>query len=218
MSGGEVPVIAPPRTPELDRALGDSVPPWRSKRAYEAAAMTIGWEAKDPDGDGLRFKLEYGRDDAGGHPVWTVLAEDLDQNFFSFDSRTLPDGVYLFRVTADDADDNAAGQALTADRVSEPIAVDNTAPVIDQAEYTRRPDGKIEVRVVGRDPGGRLSKAEVARAPGVFVALVPQDGVGDAAQETFVGVIPTPEKQQEEVLVRLIDGAGNSATRRADPR
>lgn len=94
MSSGELPVVEPPRTPDLERALGETIPPWRSKRAYEPTALTIGWEGKDPDGDRLRYLVEYCRDQGGPCEAWTQLAAKLDQSFYSFDSRILPDGVY----------------------------------------------------------------------------------------------------------------------------
>jgi hypothetical protein len=74
--------------------------------------------------------------------------------------------------------------------------------------------------VVARAPGGRLTKAEISREPGAFVALGAVDGVGDGAVETWVGVLPPAGTSREgksgELLVRVVDAAGNSATQRIE--
>ncbi len=217
MSSGEIPVVEPPRTPDLERALGEVIPPWRSKRAYEATALTVTWEGRDPDGDRLLYKVEYCRDDGGVCTNWTLLADKLDQNFFSFDSRMLPDGVHRFRVTADDSSSNVMGEGRTAVRESDPVAVDNTPPVIDRAEVTKRADGTVELRVTAHDPGGRLAKAEVARESGTFDALAPTEGLGDGERQTWAAVLPALEKGQEW-LVRVTDAAGNSVTARPEQK
>ncbi len=214
MSGGEIPVVPPPRGPDLERALGETNPSWRSKRAYEPTALTITWEARDPDNDELRFTLEYCRAQGATCALWLPLAADVGQQFWSFDSRSLPDGVYRFRVTADDAPGNALGEGRTVSGISEPVAIDNAEPVIDRASYRVRPDGRVDLVVEAHDPGGRLVKAEVSREPGTFVTLAAKDGVGDATVEAWTGTLPAPRKG-EELLVRVVDAAGNSATKRA---
>ncbi len=214
MSGGEIPVVPPPRGPDLERALGETNPSWRSKRAYEPTALTVTWEARDPDNDELRYTVEYCRAQGATCAEWLPLADDLDQQFWSFDSRALPDGVYRFRVTADDAPGNALGEGRTVSHVSEPVAIDNAEPVIDRASYRARPDGRVDLVVEAHDPGGRLVKAEVSREPGTFLTLAAKDGVGDATVESWSGTLPAPKKG-EELLVRVIDAAGNSTTKRA---
>ncbi len=216
MSSGEVPVVPPPRGPELERALGEASASWRSKRAYEPNALTITWDARDPDSDALRAALAYCRD--RGAPCadgdWIEVADDLDQAFYSFDGRTLPDGIYRFRVTVTDVSANAAGEARTAERVSDPVAIDNAAPVIERAEYTAEKGEALALTVVARDPGGRLVRAEVTREAGGFTTLLAADGVDDGAEETWRGTVPAPGAG-EELLVRVTDAAGNSSTRRA---
>lgn len=103
------------------------------------------------------------------------------------------------------------GDSRTATQTSDPVFVDHTPPVIERAEFTSRGDGRIELRVVARDPSGRLAKAEVARAPGAFEAMTPGEGLGDGARETWVAVLPAPANESE-LLVRVVDAAGNSAT------
>lgn len=216
MSSGDIPVVPPPRGPEIEKVISEVSGTWRSKKAFEPGALTIDWDAKDPDSDKLRYDLAYCRDEGGPCRAWIALAADLDQTFYSFDGRVLPDGVYRFRVIASDAVDNSVGDGRTGELVSDPYPVDNSPPLVDRAEYRAKEGGRIELTVAARDPGARLVKAEISTEPGVYRVLPAQDGVGDAMQETWVATLDAPRPGQE-LLVRVVDAAGNATTRRAEP-
>ena len=64
---------------------------------------------------------------AGGGARWIPLRKDLRETFYSFDATSLPDGEYVFRVTASDAESNP-GDAKTGVRESAPVRIDNTPP------------------------------------------------------------------------------------------
>lgn len=211
VSSGEVPVSPPPRNAELERALAETSPPWRSKRVYEPTVLSIVWDGRDPDGDDLRYKLEYCLDRGVPCTAWTLLAEQLNQNFLSLDSQLLADGLYLFRVTADDSIDNSIGEGRSAERISGPIQVDNTPPKVLRAEFRRVAGGRLAVELEAVDPGGRLARAELSREMGVYLLMGPQDRVNDSRQETWKALIDPPQTGQE-LLLRVTDAAGNSST------
>jgi len=242
-ASGDVPIVAPPRTPDLERALAESALPWRGKRAYEPGALTIVWEARDADNDELRAKVDWRRDDGGPGKGsdWKTLAEDVETNYWSFDGRSLPDGVYRFRVTVSDARDNAAGEGREASRESAPSAIDNTPPTIERAEARPAEVGKgkasVErgagrpsaergasgasgeawwtIVVAARDPGGRLAKAEISAGDGSFIELPPPaSGIG-AVAATWEARIPAP-RPGERPTVRVVDAAGNASSRVVD--
>ncbi len=88
-------------------------------------AMNIEWESNDPNNDRLKYVLEY---QPAGTKVWLPLAKDLDAATFEWQTRRVPDGRYIIRITASDASDNPGGMALSATRYSDPVLVDNTPP------------------------------------------------------------------------------------------
>ncbi|MFN7966935.1 MAG: hypothetical protein U0V87_14730 [Acidobacteriota bacterium] len=212
VSSGDMPVVPVPRGIDAERALGDSASAWRSKRVYEADAVTVTWQGSDPDGDAVRYRVEYCRSSASGCAPWVVLARDLETQFYSFDGRWLQDGVYRFRVTASDGIGNPAAEALSADAISEEALIDHSAPAIDPLQAVRRKDGSVEVSFTASDPGGRIVRGEVSAAPGAWNMLVATDGVDDGAQERYLGVIEVPDSEFQ-IEVRAVDAAGNVTTR-----
>src|SRR5215470_19696383 len=72
--------------------------------------------------------------------TFRLLKDKLRDNFYTIDGATLADGRYIIKVVASDAPDNPAGQKLTGERLSEPIDIDNTPPVVKavgQPQITR---------------------------------------------------------------------------------
>jgi hypothetical protein len=117
-------------------------------------------------------------------------------------------------VRAGDDASNHLGESLSAERLSDPVVVDHTAPVIEEADAALTgPDGNLEVTLSGRDPGGRLVRAEVSVDPGEWYSLAPEDGVEDGETERFRGVVPG-EPGARPIVVRLVDRGGNITTER----
>lgn len=211
LSSGDVPVVPPPRGPEAGELVGETRPVWRSKKTYEQGARTLVWQAKDPDDDPLRFAVDYCLDRGVPCDTWTPLAERLEQNFFSFDSRNLPDGVYRFRLTADDELTNPLGEGLNVVEISSPVAIDNTPPQISQWNVVPLGGGKIQLRVTVNDPGGRLAGAQVQLEPGRMAELAPEDGVNDGSTETYMATLG-PLTPGWLVVVQAVDASGNTVT------
>ena len=62
--------------------------------------------------------------------TFRLLKDKLRENFYTIDGATLADGRYIIKIMASDGPDNPAGQALTGERLSEPVDIDNTPPVL----------------------------------------------------------------------------------------
>ncbi len=216
VTSGETPVVSVPHGAEVSRALRGKSRQWRSKKVYEAGALTLRWSASDPDGDRLEYRLEFCRDRGGPCRQWQPLAEDLTRRFFSFDARTLPDGVYRFRVTATDLAANPVGEQRSHSRISEPVVIDHRPPTIAEVSTRLLAQGLgVEVRVEASDTGGRLARAEVAVAGGPWRPLAASDGVADGATETFSARLErVPPKGG--LAVRVTDQAGNVSTWRSE--
>ena len=176
------------------------------RRSYEAGVRTFTWEAVDPDGDSLSYALEI-RTEPDGR--WFPLRDGIDETFYSWDSRAMPGGLYRVRLTADDSADNPAGKELTANRISEPLRVDNTPPVIVDF-VVRESGGRYEISFTARDPNGRVEAVEYDLNGRGWKALDPVDGVADSEVERYelqieAQSIPRPA----HMAVRVTDPSGN---------
>ena len=108
-----------PGTPSVGQTLG--------RRTFQKSLQTFVWSARDTDGDRLQYTLAYRRE---GDRTWTVLKDGLDDDVFTWDTTTVPDGTYVVKVTASDATANAPTLALQGERESQSFEVDNTSPVV----------------------------------------------------------------------------------------
>jgi hypothetical protein len=179
-----------------------------TRRSYELGARTVSWQAQDPDGDTLTFGIEI-RSDA--EPQWIPLAAALDGDFFTWDTRGLPDGLYRVRLTTEDSRDNPSGAHLADQQISTAFRIDNTRPSVKQTAL-RRERGRYEVEFEARDEGGNIAAVEMVVDAGVWLPLDPLDGVADSPVERYQVVIEggaEVEASPRTLRVRVTDGTGN---------
>ncbi len=135
----------------------------------------VQWDWLDPDGDRLRARLEFLRD---GESEWQLLAEDWEQNFYTWDSRGLPDGAYRLRVNADDGLDNSRGRERYSELVSERLLLDSSPPRLDLELLEK--EGHLHLRGAVHDEGGGIVAAlEWRRGEEPWQALTAADGLMD---------------------------------------
>jgi WD40 repeat protein len=89
--------------------------------------QTISWEAEDANADTMQYALYFR---TGSKAPWILLKEKLTETHYDWDTRSVADGRYEIKVLASDALSNPPGEGKTGVRVSDPIVVDNTPPVI----------------------------------------------------------------------------------------
>lgn len=185
----------------------------RVRQLHRDGHRTIAWHASDTNGDELVFRVEVQPEGSTG---WTELARDLPVPFHSFDSRSMPDGHYAFRVTANDRPSNTPRDALTSSSVSAPVLVDNTPPVLSRLE-ARPSEGGITVTAEVRDVSSPVVEAYVSVDGGPWLMLPAEDGLVDSRQESL-RVLLVPEELGpfhaegagvRTISVRARDDAGN---------
>lgn len=191
----------------------------RVRQGTRPGMATIAWRADDPNGDGLIYKLEV-QDPKSADGAWTTLADAIEDEFHTFDSRAWRDGRYVFRLTASDRPSNGPSEALVDRSVSEPVTIDNTAPVVRAVSATSPAPGRVRVEVDAEDETSPLAIAEVSVDGGPWLMLPAADGLVDAKKERLVvelapsdgpGGKPVPAGRRS-VLVRIEDDAGNAST------
>ena len=195
----------------LDPALIAPVAQVPARRAYQRGAIAVQWQAEDRNGDSLEYAIYYR---ALGETDFRLLRENLRDNFFTVDGAALGDGRYVFRVVATDAPDNSVGAALTGERTSEPVQIDNTPPVVRAAEPPLVRGGNVSASFAAEDANGMIKRADVSVDGGPWRAVFPVDGIADSPRETFALSLPLDGPGEHIVALRVFDAGGNTGNAR----
>lgn len=170
-------------------------------------SLTLEWDATDPNTDQLKFTLEY---QAAGSEKWLPLAKDLEQPPFEWSVRRVPDGRYVVRVTASDAPDNTPSMAKTASRVSDPVLIDNTPPVLSELKTAAQPGGaSFTARITDA-----LSTVQTVHyavdSTEDWQPVLPDDLIFDSTKESISVKISDLEPGPHVVTLRAVDAQGNA--------
>jgi hypothetical protein len=185
------------------------IPP---RRVFQRGAVSLQWQAEDRNGDTLEYSVHYRE---AGESTFHLLKENLRDNFFSIDGATLGDGRYVFKVVASDAPENALGQALRGERVSEPVDVDSTPPQVRAAGPAENlPDGRARVRFAVEDASGMVRRADVSVNSGEWRAVFPADGIADSPRESYTVEVPLTGAGAHTITLRVFDFSGNVGSAR----
>jgi sugar lactone lactonase YvrE len=185
------------------------IPP---RRMFQRGAVSLQWQAEDRNGDQLVYSVYYR---SVGEQSFHLLKENLRDNFFSIDGAALGDGRYAFKVVASDAPENSLGQALTGERLSEPVDVDSTPPVVRaEGPPQSTADGHAHARFTVEDASGRIRRADVSVDSGEWRAVFPEDGIADGPRETYSIDLPVAGAGEHTISLRVIDGSGNVSSAR----
>ena len=185
------------------------IPP---RRMFQRGAVSIQWQAEDRNGDQLIYSVYYR---SVNESTFHRLKEDMRDNFYSTDVATLGDGRYIFKVVASDAPENSLGQALTGERISEPVDVDSTPPVVKLAGDAQvTSDGRVRARFTVEDVSGLIRRADVSVDGGEWHVVFPEDGVADSPRESYALDLPLDAAGEHTISLRAIDGSGNVGSAR----
>jgi hypothetical protein len=181
----------------LDESRAE-IPP---RRLLRKGYRTLTWKASDPDTDPLIYDIEFRPAKTAS---WLPLRKGLKETFYSFDTTSLPDGDYVFRLTASDGEANPDEKKTTA-KESGLVRVDNTPPVIRRTGSTA---GKLEFEAA--DAGSPILEAEYSIDAKEWIRVEPKDGLSDSPTETYA--IPIAGAPRGGfLLLRVTDAAHNVA-------
>ncbi|HEX8130542.1 MAG TPA: hypothetical protein VF527_15680 [Pyrinomonadaceae bacterium] len=195
----------------LDPALISPVPQVPARRAFQRGAVALQWQAEDRNGDTLEYAVYYR---AQSEREFHLLREKLRDNFYTVDGAALGDGRYIFKVVASDAPENPVGAALSGERISEPVEVDNTAPTVRAAGEPALSGERVRVSFVVEDARGRVRRADVSVDGGAWRAVFPEDGIADSPRETFTLDLPLTGAGEHTISLRGFDASGNAGSAR----
>jgi len=179
----------------------------RIETGAKKGVFKISYKAKDNNDDKLIYKIDFRR---VGRTNWIELEDELEADSLEWDGKTVEDGRYETRVTASDERSNTTTTSLTGSRMSEPVVVDNTGPVI--REYSLDSGGKAvtlklkvfdELSAIGQVHYTVDSNAE-------WIGTIPDDLIYDTTEEDFTIVIEDLETGEHIITVKVSDDVGNT--------
>ncbi|HWN44304.1 MAG TPA: hypothetical protein VNW71_18920, partial [Thermoanaerobaculia bacterium] len=175
----------------------------RTKPLWKKGYRTLRWTATDPNQDGLVYDLSFRMADSDGE--WLKVADELEESYFSFDATALPDGVYRFRLRASDRPANEPDSTLVEERVSDPVVIDHTTPVLVKVD---RSGGKLRATV--KDSANPLREAMFSVDAEEWKPVPSADGLIDGQTETLV--VEPGKPGGGLLLLRIMDAAYNVVT------
>ncbi|HEX8748302.1 MAG TPA: hypothetical protein VF717_14095 [Pyrinomonadaceae bacterium] len=189
-----------------------TVPP---RRLYQRGARSLQWQAEDRNGDTLEYAIYYR---SLGESSFRLLKEKLRENFYTVDSAALADGRYIFRIVVTDAPENPGGQALTGERISEPVDIDNAPPVVRASGNPQVTADNVRALFEVEDATGRLKRADVSIDGGPWRAVSPEDGIADSARESYTLDLQIAGAGEHTISLRAFDSSGNVGSARVTVR
>ena len=179
-----------------------AVPP---RRAYQRGATSLQWSSEDRNGDKLVFDVYYREISDTG---FKILRSSLTESFVAIDGQSLADGQYIFRVVARDTPSNPESLALSGEKTSEPVTIDNMPPTVTAISNTA-----AQVVFEGTDLASFITRAEYSINAGDWRPIYPQDGMSDSPSERYIVNLPN-EAGEYAVTLRVFDVKGNSGNAR----
>ncbi len=185
----------------------ESVGADRIESANRTGMFKISYKAKDDNDDKLIYKIEFRK---VGRKNWIELEKDLATNSYEWDGRTVEDGRYEVRITASDERSNTTATKLTGSRITEPIIVDNTGPIIK--EHSINSSGKtVVLKLQISDQLSAIGKVDYTLdSNDEWTSSVPDDFVYDTTEEDFTIVIEKLDAGEHIIAVRVSDDVGNT--------
>ncbi len=193
----------------LDPSLFGPVAQVPPRRFYQRGARSFQWQAEDRNGDTLEYAIYYR---ALNDETFRLLKDKLRDNFYTIDGATLADGRYIVKVIASDAPDNPPGQKLSGERISEPVDIDNTPPVVKVVGQPQVTGQSVRVVFTVDDATGKVKKGDASVDGAAWSPVFPDDGIADSGHETYTLDFGSLSPGEHTISIRCFDSSGNVGT------
>ena len=193
----------------LDPSLFGQVAQVPPRRFYQRGARSFQWQAEDRNGDTLEYAIYYR---ALNDQSFRLLKDRLRDNFYTIDGATLADGRYIIKVEASDAPDNPPGQRLLGERLSEPVDIDNTPPVVKVVGQPQIAGDVVRIVFAVDDATGKIKKSDTSIDGATWIPAFPDDGIADSGHETYTAEFRGLPQGEHSISLRAFDTSGNVGT------
>lgn len=185
-----------------------SVPP---RRVYLRGATSLQWTAEDRNGDKVVYDLCYKE---VGDANFKLLRADMADNFFAIDGQSLADGRYVFKIVASDKLSNPLNLALSGEKLTEPIDIDNTSPIVTAVGVPQITGETARFAFEASDAASYLTRAEYSINGADWLSVYANDGISDGPRETYIIEVPLKTPGEYAVTLRVFDVNGNAGNSR----
>ena len=186
--------------------MASQTPP---RRLFQRGARSLQWQSEDRNADTLEYAVYY---HSVGETNFRLLKDHIRETFYTVDAASLADGRYIFKVVASDVLDNPTGAALSGERLSEAVDIDNTPPILrlvgNAAVTGDRGRAVFEVE----DATGRIKRADVSVDGGTWREVFPDDGIADSPRERFSVDLLIDGPGEHTISLRAYDNSNNVGT------
>jgi hypothetical protein len=174
-----------------------------------ATKLKVSWEASDPNDDTLLHQLEYRR---AGTQKWLTIAKGLSKTSHQWQTRHVPDGRYILRLTTSDRRNNSGDMARFASRKSSHVVVDTTAPTIKGVKKQVADSGKVSLSFTVTDQTSPI-KAAAYTVDGEtpYQPVLAEDMIFDSTTEPCSIIINELFDAPHVITLRAVDQRGNPA-------
>src|ERR1051326_7690031 len=183
--------------------MGVQAPP---RRIFQRGARSLQWQAEDRNADTLEYAVYYR---LLGETNFRLLKDHIRDAFYTVDAASLADGRYVFKVVASDALDNPATAAMSGERLSEPVDIDNTPPTIRAVAPAIVTGDRVRASFDVEDATGRIKRADVSIDGGSWREVFPDDGIADSQRERFSFDLPVGGPGEHTISLRAYDNSNN---------
>jgi hypothetical protein len=190
----------------LDASMFGFVMQAPPRRVFQRGARSLQWQAEDRNGDTLEYAVYYR---ALNESNFRLLKDHVRETFYTVDAASLADGQYVFRVVASDALDNPSVLALAGDRISEPVEIDNTPPVIRSAGQVQVVGDRVRAVFDIEDTTGRIKRADVSIDGSQWREVFPDDGIADGGKERYSLDLSVVGPGEHTISLRAFDNSNN---------
>ncbi len=171
--------------------------------------LELKWKADDPDKDKLIYSVWASPDKT---KRWILIKDNIEDTYLKFDSRYLPDGIYKFKVIADDIPSNTLKGHLTDYKISKSYIIDSTPPEFGKFAITKI---KNNYYLISGNVKDNLSNiVSISYLDGIYkwINVFPSDGIFDSKLEGFSFEYKYDKSKDGIIIIKAEDAAGNIAT------
>ncbi len=179
------------------------IPP---RKVFLRGARSLQWTAEDRNDDKLEYSLYFRETNEAN---FKLLTDKLTDNFFAIDGTALADGRYIFKIVANDSLSNPVNAALTGERLSEPVDIDNTSPEVAAAGAPQISGENVRVVFDASESSSYINRAEYSINGGDWQNVYSDDGISDSQKERYTLNIPLKTAGEYIITLRVFDANGN---------
>jgi hypothetical protein len=185
----------------------------RISAANKTGFFKISYRTKDENSDKLIYRIDFRK---FGRTNWIELKDELDAASFEWDGKAVEDGRYEVRVTASDERSNTTSTKLSGSRISDPVVIDNTGPVVKNIKMSsaRKNAGYRIFEIEVQDEFSAIGKLEYTLDSNTdWISTVPEDLVYDTKNEMFAIRIDAKKdlpRGDHVLTIKASDAVGNT--------